>query len=75
VVDAEPGWVCGGDANAFRLLLFGWGLSVWSIIALVALVRLLRTERHQPTTPMNASHPVVQAFVSEIPDRQRSMSA
>ena len=44
------------------LLLFGWVLSVWSIVMLVALVRLLRTERHQPTTPNNASHPVVEAF-------------
>jgi hypothetical protein len=44
------------------LLLFGWALSVWSIVMLVALVRLLRTERHQPATPNNASYPVVEAF-------------
>jgi len=43
------------------LLLFGWVLSVWSIVMLVELVRL-RTERHQPTTPNNASHPVIEAF-------------
>ena len=44
------------------LLLFGWVLSRWSIVMFVALVRLLRTERHQPTTSNNASHPVVEAF-------------
>ena len=44
------------------LLLIGWVLSVWSVVMLVALVWLLRTERHQTTTPNNASHPVVEAF-------------
>jgi len=33
------------------LLLFGWVLSVWSIVMLIALVLLLRAERHQPPTP------------------------
>jgi hypothetical protein len=44
------------------LLLFGWILSVWSIVMLVALVLLLRAERRQPITPTPLRFPSSKRF-------------
>ncbi len=48
--------LCAALAMHVALLLFGWIITIWSIVMLATLAVLLHAERHQPTTSPPARH-------------------